>query len=124
MALNEKLRERIKALAVELRHEVYGPEGCPAWGTKFIDIENQTAEVGDALACALLSQSLQEQAELAGHHDGKCSGCGEPIPLRETAGRLLQAKRGEAAWQEFFGQCKRCRKAFFPAVPSLGHRAE
>ena len=122
MALNEKLRDRIRAFSAELRREVYGPQGYPAWGTKFIDIENQTAEVGDAIACELLSQSLQEQAKAAGHHDGKCR-CGEPIPLGEIAGRLLQAKRGDAQWQESFGQCKRCRKAFFPSVPSFGHRA-
>jgi hypothetical protein len=122
MALNEKLRERITALSAELRREVYGPQGYPAWGTKFIDIENQTAEVGDAIACEMLSQSLREQAEVAGHRDGRCQ-CGEPIPLEEIAGRLLQAKRGEAQWQESFGRCKRCRKAFFPSVPGVGHRA-
>jgi hypothetical protein len=122
MALSEKLRDRIRALSAELRREVYGPQGYPAWGTKFIDIENQTAEVGDAIACELLSQSLAEQAEAAGHQDGKCH-CGEPIPLEEIAGRLLQAKRGEAQWQESFGQCKRCRKAFFPSVAGIGHSA-
>jgi hypothetical protein len=42
MALNEKLRDRIRAFSAELRREVYGPQGYPAWGTKFIDIENQT----------------------------------------------------------------------------------
>ena len=119
MAMNQKLRERIEALAAELRRELFGPKGYPAWGTKFIDIENQTAEVGDALACAMLSQGLQEQAEAAGHHEGKCGGCGEPIPLEEIAGRLLQAKRGEAVWQESHAQCQRCRKAFFPSVQSL-----
>lgn len=123
MALNGKMRERIKALAAELRFEVFGPEGYPAWGTKFIDIENQTAEVGDAIACEMLSQGLQEQAESAGHHDGRCGGCGEPIPIEEIAGRLLEAKRGEAVWQESYGHCKHCRRAFFPSVESLGHRA-
>ena len=124
MAMNEKLRKRIRALAAELRFEVFGPEGYPSWGTKFVDIENQTAEVGDAIACELLSQGLQEQAETAGHPDGKCGGCGEPIPLAEMAGRLLQAKRGEAVWRESYGQCKRCRKAFFPSVASVGHRTQ
>jgi hypothetical protein len=122
MALNEKLRDRIRTFSAELRREVYGPQGYPAWGTKFIDIENQTAEVGDAIACEMLSQSLREQAETEGHRNGKCQ-CGEPIPLEEIAGRLLQAKRGEAQWQESFGQCKRCRKAFFPSIPSLGNCA-
>lgn len=124
MALDGKLRERIKALVAGLRFEVFGPEGYPAWGRKFADIEEQTAEVGDAVACELLSRGLQEQAEVAGHHDGKCGGCGEPIALAEIAGRLLQAKRGEAVWRESYGQCHRCRKAFFPSVAGVGHWAE
>ncbi len=123
MALNTKLRERIEALAVELLRDLYGPKGYPAWGTKFVEIEEQTGEVGDALGCAMLSRGLGMQAEEAGHTAGKCGGCGEPIPLEEIAGRLLQAKRGEATWQESYGRCKRCRKAFFPSLPSLGHRA-
>jgi hypothetical protein len=123
MALSPRLRERVEALADELRRELYGPKGYPPWGTKFVDMEEQTGEVGDALACAMLSHSLRDQAEQAGHPAGKCGGCGEPIPLEEIAGRLLQAKRGEAVWQESYGRCKRCRKAFFPSLPSLGHRA-
>jgi hypothetical protein len=123
MAISAELQARIEALAKELNKELYGPKGYPPWGTKFVDMEEQTGEVGDALACAMLSQSLREQAEQDGHPAGKCGGCGEPIPLEEIAGRLLQAKRGEAVWQESYGRCKRCRKAFFPSLPSLGHRA-
>ena len=123
MAMDAKLREWIDQLAGELLKDLYGPKGYPAWGTKFVEIEEQTGEVGDALACALLSGGLRKQAEADGHIAGKCSGCGEPIPLEEIAGRLLQAKRGEAVWQESYGRCKRCRKAFFPSLPSLGHCA-
>lgn len=120
MAISEALRERIKGMTTELRREMWGPSGAPAWGTTFNEIEDQTGEIGDAVACGLLSEGLQEQAEAAGHMAGKCGGCGEPIPLEEIAGRLLQAKRGEAVWQESFGRCKRCRRAFFPSVASPG----
>jgi hypothetical protein len=123
MAISKQLQDRIEALAAELRKELYGPKGYPPWGTKFVEIEEQTGEVGDALACAMLSQGLREQAEADGHTAGKCSGCGEPIPLDEIAGRLLQAKRGEAVWQESHGRCKRCRKDFFPSLESLGNRS-
>jgi hypothetical protein len=123
MAIANRVRERIKEMTAQLRREMWGPTGAPAWGRTFADIEEETGEVGDAIACALLSEGLQEQAEAAGHADGKCSGCGLPIPLEEIAGRLLQAKRGEAAWQESYGHCKRCRKAFFPSLPSIGNRA-
>lgn len=122
MAISAQLQVRIEALAKELNKELYGPKGYPPWGTKFVDMEEQTGEVGDALGCAMLSHGLREQAEQDGHPAGKCGGCGEPIPLDEIAGRLLQAKRGEALWQESFGRCKRCRKAFFPSLPSLGNR--
>ncbi len=122
MALDQTMRERVKGLAIELCREMYGPKG-PPWGMKFTEIEEQTAEVGDALGCALLSLGLQQQADAEGHPAGKCGGCGEPIPFNEIAGRLLQAKRGEAVWQESYGHCKRCRKAFFPSLPEFGHRS-
>ena len=123
MAISEALRERINGMTAELRREMWGPSGAPAWGTTFAEMEDETGEVGDAIACSLLSEALQEQTEAAGHAAGKCSGCAEPIPLEEIAGRLLQAKRGEAVWQESYGRCKRCRKAFFPSLPSLENRS-
>lgn len=120
MAISEELRDRIKGMTAQLRREMWGPSGAPAWGRTFAEIEDETGEVGDAIACGLLCAGLQEQAAAAGHQAGKCGGCGEPIPLEEIAGRLLQAKRGEAVWQESFGRCKRCRKAFFPSLASSG----
>ena len=123
MAISKELRDRIKGVTAEWRREMWGPSGAPAWGTTFAEIEEETGEIGDAVACGLLSEGLQEQAEAAGHAAGKCGGCGEPIPLEEIAGRLLQAKRGEAVWQESYGRCQRCRKAFFPSVASVGHCA-
>ena len=121
MALDQHLREHVKAAAKEFRQALWGPKGYPEWGTKFTEMEDKTADVGDALACELLSLSLEEQAEAEGHVAGKCSGCGEPVPIAEIAGRLLQAKRGEAAWQESYGRCKQCRKAFFPSLASFGN---
>lgn len=123
MAIHQQLQARIEEIAADLRQTIYGPRGCPPWGTKFIDMELETAEIGDAIACAMLSQELRRQAEADGHPVGKCGGCGEPIPFEEVAGRLLQAKRGEVAWQESFGRCKRCRKSFFPSLESIGDRS-
>ena len=80
-------------------------------------MEEETADVGDALACELLAQGLQEQAEREGHVAGKCGGCGEPIPVDEIAGRLLQAKRGEAVWQESYGRLQAMPQGFFSLTP-------
>ena len=60
MALDTKLQERIETLARELLRNLYGPKGYPAWGTKFADIEERTAEVGDALGRAMLLGSLPQ----------------------------------------------------------------
>jgi hypothetical protein len=123
MAISQQLRKRIEEVADDLNCELYGPKGCPPWGTKFVDMEQTTTEVGDTLSCVMLSRELQRQAEAEGHPAGKCGGCGAPIPFNEVAGRLLDARRGEIAWQESYGRCKRCRKAFFPSLPSFGNRA-
>ena len=123
MVLDPKLQERIRALSAELRKDLWGPKGYPVWGTKFIVMEEKTADIGDAIACEMLSQSLQEQAVADGHSAGCCGGCGTPIPFEEIAGRLLQSKRGEAAWQESHGRCKQCRKSFFPSLPGFGNRS-
>jgi len=50
MAISQQLRDRIEAVAAELNQELYGPKGYPPWGTKFVEMEEQTGEVGDALA--------------------------------------------------------------------------
>ena len=63
MALSKQLQDRIEAVAADLRKELYGPKGCPPWGTKFVEMEEQTGEVGDALACVMLSQGLPEENE-------------------------------------------------------------
>jgi len=121
MAISQQLRKRIEEVADDLNFELYGAKGCPPWGTKFVDMEQTTTEVGDMLSCLMLSKELRRQAEAEGHPAGKCGGCGEPIPFGEVAGRLLDARRGEITWQESYGRCKRCRKAFFPSLPSFGN---
>lgn len=80
MAMDAKLRQRINKLAEELLRDLYGAKGYPAWGTKFIEIEEQTGEVGDALACAMLSHSLRKQAEEAGHQEGAIPFCVAGFP--------------------------------------------
>ena len=44
MAISQQLQERIEALAAELRKELYGPKGYPPWGTKFVEMEEQTGK--------------------------------------------------------------------------------
>ena len=124
MAISHELHERIKAFAAELRQEIYGRSGVPQWGTKFTEIEDVGVEIGDAVACALIGQSLQGQADC---HRGTtalvCTVCGRSSEQDEVEPRIVRTRRGETQWQEPKGYCKRCRKAFFPSVASVGDRA-
>lgn len=121
MAISRKLQERIKDVATELRQEVYGSSGIPQWGTKFTEIEDVGVEIGDALACELISQSVQGQASKAeGVGRQECTVCGRSGEQDEVEPRIVRTRRGDAQWLESKGYCKHCRKAFFPAVPSVG----
>ena len=57
----------------------------------------------DHWLCGSLSEGLQEQAEAAGDAGGRCGGCGRRSPWAKSPVGLLQAKRGEAVWQESDG---------------------
>ncbi len=61
MAIDQNLHDRIKAIAQELRQEVYGASGTPTWGTKFTEIEDLGVEIGDLLAREVIGQSLEDQ---------------------------------------------------------------
>ena len=117
MAINQQLHDRIKAVAEELRREVYGPSGTPTWGTRFTEIEDLGVEIGDLLAREVIGQSLGEQASSAKVSATVASQDGE---TGETEVRIVQTRRGEVSWQEPKGYDKPSRKAFFPSVASLG----
>ena len=118
MAISQQLRKRIEEVADDLNFELYGPKGCPPWGTKFVDMEQTTTEVGDTLSCVMLSKELQRQAEAEGHPAGKCGGCGEPIPFK---GCRAAARR--PAWRDRLAGILRALQAvsqgFFSLTPKL-----
>jgi hypothetical protein len=121
MAMDKQLHDRIKAMAAELRQEIYGPTGAPKWGTKFTEIEDAGVELGDALARELIGQGLEAQATEARSASAlACTVCGRDGQQDDVEPRIVQTRRGDAQWQEPKGLCKHCRKAFFPAVASLG----
>jgi hypothetical protein len=117
MAMKQQLHARIKAVAEELRREVYGPSGAPGWGTRFTEIEDLGAEIGDLLAREVIGQSLagqeipKEILPTVADQDGNAE---------ESEVRIVQTRRGEVQWQERKGYDKPSRKAFFPSVASAG----
>jgi hypothetical protein len=123
MAISQKLHERIQAFAAELRQEVYGEAGAPQWGTTFTEIEDTGVEIGDAVTIAVVGQSLQQHATGGGNIANlACCLCGRRSEQDAVEPRIVRTRRGETQWLEPKGYCKHCRKAFFPAVESLGDR--
>jgi hypothetical protein len=118
MAIALELHEEIREAADRLRKKYYGGRGAPRSGEKLlIDLEQDACELGDAIACELLGQVLQDQAE-ADHAEpsAPCTVCGRIGDRRKDLPRNVQTRRGKVAWQEPQYYCKSCRKAFFPSV--------
>ena len=123
MAISAELRGKIQIMAAELRQCLYGPKGCPEWGTKFAQIEEDCCEVGDALTVLLMQQAAAQQAEETPASACVCSMCGEPTqphPDDPLEPHPLQTSRGDVAWQEPKRYCRKCRQAFFPSELRLG----
>ena len=117
MAIDQNLHDRIKAIAQELRREVYGASGTPTWGAKFTEIEDLGVEIGDLLAREVIGQSLEDQAS---SREVPATVTGPDGEAREVEVRMVQTRRGKVSWQEPKGYDKPSRKAFFPSVASSG----
>ena len=120
MAIEQKLHDRIKTIARELRQDVYGASGMPTWGAKFTEIEDLGVEIGDLLAREVIGQSLEDQASSMESPTTVTGPDGESGGIEV---RIVQTRRGEVSWQEPKGYDKPSRKAFFPSVAGPGDRA-
>ena len=61
--LSPRVRQRLAEIAAEARQLIYGEAGCPEWGTRFAEIEDDAKEVGHEFIRLLMQQTTQEQAE-------------------------------------------------------------
>jgi len=123
MAISKELQGRIQELARDLRREFYGGRGAPVSGTiLFEELEEDACQLGDAIACELMQQVLQAQAD-EDHPEAisECSVCGRNGKLDEVQRRVVQTRRGKVKWPEPRYFCKHCRKAFFPSDERLGN---
>ncbi len=116
--VDPQVQERLREMAAELRHMLYGEKGCPEWGTLFRDIEASGMSVGLELARLLMEQSASEQV-------GQMPAEAMQVPddVVEPAGTdstLLETPAGDIAWEEPCGRLKQARKAFFPSQAGFG----
>ena len=116
--VDPQVQERLRGMAAELRHMLYGEKGCPEWGTLFRDIEADGMSVGLELARLLMEQSTSEQVEQMPEEAMRVPG--DVIQPAGTDSAQLETPAGEISWEEPCGQLKNSRKAFFPSSEGFG----
>lgn len=115
MADHKQLRARLAAVVREFLAEegLLAPPGQGA-PSRFEALEDAAVEVGDALTRELLEQELAAEAEVECH----CPTCGTAGLRKQERRRSIQTRRGPVPVTEIECYCRRCRRSFFPSVPS------
>ena len=112
--MDDRLRQRVLVVAKQLAVEE--KDRLAALGT-FSEIEDLTAEIGDAMTRELARIELTRRAEAmieTGVH--ACPECGKEAPVEaEREPLILQGVRGEIEYLEPVCRCTRCRVSFFPS---------
>ena len=103
------VQERLEEMAAELRHIIYGEPGCPEWGTKFVQIEENGMAVGLELARLLMEQSLSEQADQMPEEDLDCGD--ETAQPAGTDRADLETCAGDLQWDEPAAYLNKARRA-------------
>ena len=114
------MQSRLVEMAAQIREALYGPDGCPEWGTKFREIEQQGMSVGLELARLVMEQSVAIQSERVPDSALVVEGDEVQSAGRETT--PLETEAGPIAWDQPRTRMKSGRKAFFP--PPEGARTE
>ena len=110
------IQERLREVAAELRTLMYGEQACPAWGTKFAEIESEGMAVGRELSRLLMEQSTQEQTRHM--PEDALDVDGQRTQPAGTNKRLLETEAGDVTWRE--PQASLNRRAFFPSGQGAG----
>ncbi len=119
--LDPQVQERLGEIAVELRHIIYGEQGCPEWGTKFVQIEKDGMAVGLELARLLMEQSLSEQA---GEMPEEVLACGDETALPAGTDQAhVETCAGDLQWDEPAAYLNKARRAFSPSAEGPGDRS-
>ena len=125
MELSATDRRRLQELAGEMRKILGGAVRDDGTPKTFDELEQDSIEVGDLIASAMLEANVRDGEEPPGAC--RCPKCNRLCPrCEEMEPRVLQTDRGEVSWLEPEYFCRRCRRSFFPSdggigAPSGGH---
>ncbi len=118
--IRNEFQTRLGQMARELAKQLY-PNGLPR-GTKFSELEDIAGALGDEMARQLIEINVSEQADNWPEEElGECPICGGAARKAPDEPRVLTTTQGDVAWKERVANCPRCRRAFFPSGPSVGH---
>lgn len=119
MAMSQELRSRVLECVRAFREE-QGEK--VSWERTFQEIEDEACELGDAVAQALMAESLAEQATQGPRELWACCPRCQRAAKQEAEPepRRLDTRRGTVRWHEPKHYCPHCRQSFFPSVPRVG----
>jgi hypothetical protein len=110
MASTEELKLRARAFARQLCAEM-GEVSVSEDECWLAVVEEIAAEMGDAMATALVEEQAAAQAP---EEKGDCPQCGKRGRYLRSREREIVTRRGPATIQEPEYYCTCCRKSFFP----------
>jgi hypothetical protein len=115
-----EVAEQLAQVARDLRTAVYGPQGIPAWDTKFDEIEQQGMQVGLEIARLFMEQSVAEQAQ-AVPPEALAEQAGDvPQVIRKDFESKLETPAGEVRWEQPQTRLTKARRDFFPSGQGAG----
>ncbi len=117
--LTAEVRQRLAEVAHEARQLVYGDQGCPDWGTSFVEIETDAKEVGHELIRLLMEQTTGRQARIM-PESALTTASGEKAQQIGSESRDMETESGTVSWAEPKAYLPKSRKDFFPPDQSTG----
>jgi len=119
--LEPELAQRLGEMAAQIRTLLYGERGCPEWGTRFSQVEDECCTVGEELSRLLMAQGMQCQADRMPPQALE-QPSGEPVQPAGSTDRSVLTPAGEVTWSEPTAYLPQSEKAFFPSGQGAGSR--
>jgi hypothetical protein len=116
--LSERIKAKVAEFDAEIRQLLYGEAGCPAWGTKFAEIEKVAMAVGEELSRrVMVAAAGLQQTELS----LKALVCeGESAEIVGVEKRCLETEAGLIEYETPKAYLPKSRRAFFPLGEGSG----
>lgn len=116
-----RLKERLERLlreAAEVEVELSRADGTIRGVPHYSVIEGRAHELGKRLSREVQQRQMSELAASQAA-TARCPGCGAAVQL-ETRRRDVKSVDGDTALQELDGECRHCRRHFFPDARDAG----